>query len=146
MLKTVKSMQELDFAKLADVYADQIKQPSEQEDFYLYLVDFFNDPNMVYHIWEDGGEYLCALRTEPYKDGLLVAGLHTKCRYRNKGYAKLLLSEVYEFYGVSMYSHVEKRNIPSVRAPLACGFEKILDHAVFIDGSVSWNSFTLFHK
>lgn len=146
MLMTVKSMSELNSDKLLEVYLDELSTRREQEQFYLYLLDFFHDSEARYHVWNVGGEHLCALRTEPYQDGVLIAGLHTQTGYRNRGYAKLLLSAVCDSFDMPIYAHVEKRNIPSMRAHLSCGFCEILDYAVFIDGSVSRNSCTLCFK
>lgn len=143
MLITAKSMRELDFQKLLNVYSDELTTRKEQEMFYLYLLDFFCDSNVEYHIWFVDGEYRCALRTEPYRDGCLVAGLHTAVDQRCCGYAKRLISAVCDCCNVPIYAHVEKRNIPSLRVHLSCGFREIHDYAVFIDGSVSWNSCTL---
>lgn len=147
MLVTVKSMEEVNFDLLLSVYGDELKTRREQDNFYFYLLDFFKDASSQYHIWEVDGEYLCVLRTEKYRDGRLIAGLHTHVGKRGRGYAKLLLSAVCDSCSEPIYAHVEKRNTPSMRAHLSCGFQEILDYAVFIDGSVSWNSSTLcMHK
>ena len=146
MLMTAKSMKELNFGKIMDVYTDSFKGRNEQEDFYLYLLDFFKGLDARYYIWEVDDEYFVVLRMEVYKDGFLLSGLHTKKRDRNRGFAKLLLKAVCDLYDMPVYSHVDKRNIPSMRTHLSCGFQKILDYAVFIDGSVSWNSCTLCYK
>ena len=41
------------------------------------------------------------------------------------------------------YSHVDKRNTPSLRLHEKLGFEISLDHAVYVDGSVYSSSVTL---
>lgn len=147
MLMTVKSLGELNADKLLEVYLDELTERREQERFYIYLLDFFSISGARYHIWDADGEYRCALRTEAYRDGYLITGLHTHPEYRSRGYAKSLLSAVCgslrQMHDAPIYSHVDKRNTSSMRVHLACGFREILDHAVFIDGSVSWNSYTL---
>ena len=35
-----------------------------------------------------------------------------------------------------VYSHISRDNAPSIAAHTACGFQKILDHAIYLDGSV----------
>ncbi len=41
-----------------------------------------------------------------------------------------------------IYSHIARDNIASVRLHRSCGFEKLLDHAVYVDGSVTHNCCT----
>lgn len=150
MLRCIRSISQLDFEQLSAVYRDELPTRREQEEFYQYLLDFFADPDSLYYIWENDGQYICALRAESYKDGYLIAGLHCRKEYRNEGFAKKLIAAACkELKGNSMtpiYSHVDKRNNPSLRTHAACGFRQELDYAAFIDGSVSWSSCTLCMK
>ncbi|MBP3672329.1 MAG: GNAT family N-acetyltransferase [Oscillospiraceae bacterium] len=162
MLIIAKSMKDLSFSALMEIYIEgnmengQDNYPEEPEyrqimlaeqDFYNYLSQvFFRTDGAVYLIWEERGKYVSALRLEPYQDGLLLEALETAPDQRQKGYAKtLILAALGEFDGKKIYSHVSKRNTPSIRTHEVCGFEKILDHAVYADGSVLRSSVTYCH-
>jgi L-amino acid N-acyltransferase YncA len=45
-----------------------------------------------------------------------------------------------------VYSHIERNNLASVRAHEKCGFKKITNFAVLLDGSVSQNADTYLRK
>ena len=66
---------------------------------------------------------------------------------RRKGYAGALIRAVQEMLlsrgPVRLYAHVAKHNTPSLRTHSACGFQKIQDSAVYIDGSADSRSVTL---
>ena len=162
MLIIAKSMKDLSFSALMEIYIEdnmengQDNYPEEPEyrqimlaeqDFYNYLSQvFFRTDGAVYLIWEERGKYVSALRLEPYQDGLLLEALETAPDQRQKGYAKTLIqAALQEFDGKKIYSHVSKRNTPSIRTHEVCGFEKILDHAVYADGSVLRSSVTYCH-
>lgn len=163
MLILARSLGELSFEKLMEVYAEGNLEngaqfwPEEPEGrrlqlaeqgFYQYLQeDFFRTPGAVYAVWQENGEYVSALRLEPYQDGLLLEALETAPNKRRMGYAKKLIQAVLIYLkcrGVGkVYSHVGKRNTASQAAHAACGFQKALDYAVYVDGSVSRRSDTL---
>lgn len=118
-----------------------------EEDFLSYLRDvFFKSRFAIYAVWSVDGVYKAALRLEPYRDGLLLEGLETAPEARRKGYATKLLSYVLshlqdcEFSYV--YSHVHKRNLSSVSLHKKIGFQIISDMAVYIDGTVTQQSYT----
>lgn len=159
MLRVIKSMKELDFSALMEVYAEGNLEngaefwPDEPEGqqllkaeqaFYQYLREcFFAVEGAMYCIWEENGRYVSALRLEPYQDGLLLEALETAPEKRRRGYARMLIRAV--LAGLSnqrIYSHVGKWNTASIKTHEACGFRKILDHAVYADGSVMTNSST----
>ena len=153
MIKVISSVKSLDFRQLTDVYADELfGQKSNQkileaeQDFYQFLFDFFKIQNAFYALWVIDGQYLAALRMEPYQDGVLLAGLHTAPGSRRKGYAENLLQAVFVYLQQAgckkIYSHIRNGNIPSVMLHKKCGFEKILDYAAYIDGSVDHRSAT----
>ena len=159
MLRLAKKYSELDFAQLMEVYgegnrengAELYPRLSEYEqllraeqDFSAYLrEDFFKAEGAYYAVWVENGQYLSALRLEPFGEGMLLEALETRPDRRRKGYATKLLLAVLELETRKIYSHVSKKNVPSLRTHEKCGFRKILDHSVYIDGSVSTNAVTL---
>lgn len=159
MLKLYDSMNGLRFMNLMDVYSESNRLNAEdqfdymdineaviqvEKDFYSYLSQvFFTTPGALYAVWEERGRYICALRLEPYMDGYLLEGLETAPEYRKMGYASCLIRRVLEHCDRTVYSHVHKKNRPSLLTHKTCGFVECLDHAVYIDGSVNWNSVTL---
>ena len=162
MLKIVRKMNDLSFGKLMEVYIEgnlengQDMWPDEPEsrqialaeqEFYNYLQQvFFKTSGAQYLIWEENGSYVSALRLEPYQDGLLLEALETVPEARRRGYAAQLMYAALESVGnVKVYSHVHKRNLASLRTHEKCGFVRILDHAVYADGSVNDVCSTLCH-
>lgn len=162
MLKIAYSASELDFDQLCQVYEQSCTETGALEypdlsanerllsafqDLYGQVRCFYRIKNAFYAVWIEGGRYVSALRIEPYKDGFLLTGLETAPEVRGKGYATSLtgavLSELAKKGSVSVYSHVGKRNTSSVAVHKACGFQKHLDHAVYLDGSVSTDAYTL---
>lgn len=161
-LIVAKSMRDLFFGKLMDVYAEGNQEngrdlwPDEPEgrqialaeqEFYQYLQQvFFRTKDARYLILEEDNRYISALRLEPYQDGLLLEALETAPAYRQKGYGAHLMQAAIETVGTTkVYSHVAKRNTASLRTHEKCGFVKILDHAVYADGSVNDVCCTLCH-
>ena len=163
MLKVAKQLNQLAFSKLMAVYTQSNQDNGAQyypgktasmqlmeaeQDFYAYLQEsFFRERDNCYALWEDCGRYLSAVRLERYKDGYLLAGLETNPDHRRKGYASRLICEVCDYLHRNgekrLYAHIEKDNTASLRTHEKCGFVKILDHAVYIDGSVSTDAVTL---
>ena len=154
MLVFAKRFGDISFEKLMKVYRDSCREnglefwPMEtperqvalaEQDFYDYLIrSFFPVEGAVYAILQMNERYVSALRLEPYRDGLLLEALETAPDCRCKGYAKNLIQAVLDQYaGVKIYSHVDKRNLPSLRTHETCGFRRILEYAVYIDGSVN---------
>ncbi len=163
MLKIVNRMNDFSFGKLMEVYEEgnlengQDMWPDEPEgrqialaeqEFYSYLQQvFFKTEGAVYLIWEEQGVYVSALRLEPYQDGLLLEALETAPRYRNMGYGVRLVSAAVAYAnGKKIYSHVSRKNIPSLRTHEKCGFVKVSDHALYADGSVDDRCCTLCHE
>lgn len=164
MLKVIRSLKELDFHQLMQVYIEGNREngaefypnlPENQQllqaeqDFYAYLREFFTDPCTLYAVWAPEGVYVAALRLEPYADGLLLAGLETAPQYRKSGYATALVKQTLENLSVqekvNVYSHVSKKNAASLAVHAACGFTRVSEHAVYVDGSVSHSSCTLLY-
>ena len=109
MLIWAHKMAELNFESLMQVYwegnrdngmrfythleQDQAHKRAEQ-DFYNYLADdFFAHRGARYAIWAEKEQYICALRLEPWEDGLLLQALETHPDHRRRGYAKQLITE-----------------------------------------------------
>ena len=159
MLILVNKMRDLSFSRLMDIYAEGNEENGRElwpnltdnerilraeQAFYQYLnEDFFKTEGAMYAIWEEKGVYVGALRLEPYEDGLLLEALETAPEYRKKGYACKLIEAVKEQFSGKIYSHVGKRNTASLRTHEKCGFQKCLDYAVYVDGTVARNAFTL---
>lgn len=160
MLEWKKSMRQICFRKLMEVYEEGNRENAgvfyseesadrglalAEEDFYQYLNEvFFQTPDAVYAVWTDQGQYVSALRLEPYQDGLLLEALETRPDMRERGYASALIRAVQqELAGdTKVYSHVWKRNIASCRTHECCGFRQVLDYSVGIDGSVNSGNVT----
>lgn len=160
MLKLFHKLRELDFEQLMAVYEEGNREnaveffPDDTPDVQLerakqsfeeYLrEDFFRVPGAFYAVWEQGGEYVSALRLEPYEDGWLLEALETKPLERRKGYAaQLIAAAIEKIPNGPVYSHVGKRNAASMAVHLKCGFIKILDHAKYVDGTITHYSVTL---
>ncbi len=118
-----------------------------EQDLYVEVKCFFQDKSAFYAVWELDHRYSSVLRMEPYLDGFLLEGLETAKEERGKGYATKLVCSVLSMLSqqekMTVYSHIDKKNYPSIAVHLAAGFEKIRDCAVFADGSVSQNAFTM---
>lgn len=159
MLHLVKRYSELRFSQLMEVYEEGNLENAQafwpdlseneqilraEQEFGAYLrEDFFKNDGAYYALWEENGKYRSALRLEPYEDGMLLEALETRPDCRGKGYATMLMQAVLAIETRKIYSHVSKKNTASLRTHEKCGFQKILDHAVYVDGSVSTNSVTL---
>lgn len=163
MLKIARSLGQLDFSALMNVYAEgnilngKAFYPNEsaqqqlcnaEQDFYHYLKSvFFRQCDSWYAIWESQGRYVSALRVEPYSDGYLLCALETASDVRQRGYAVTLVSTVQKHLAKQgsgvLYSHVSKTNAASLAVHRKCGFQIVMDHAVYSDGSVLQNCYTL---
>lgn len=160
MQKIAKKLGELSFSQLMEIYVEgnrengEEKYPEEpeyrqlelaEEDFRQYLAeDFFCHTGAFYVVWEENGQYISALRMERYRDGLLLEALETRPDRRRQGYGEKLIRSAQSLPEVGkVYSHVSKRNRPSMAIHKKCGFRVIADHAVYIDGSVNSRAVTL---
>ena len=160
MLILARSLRDFSFSKLMDVYIEGNMENAEEcwpelddgqkllraeQEFYQYLTDvFFRTPEAVYAIWEERGNYISALRLEPYRDGRLLEALETAPSRRRQGYGVQLIKAVQEqFPNQRIYSHVGKKNVASLRVHEKCGFRRISEYAAYIDGSVNQRACTL---
>lgn len=159
MLQIFYEARELDFEKLCAVYRESILQEANETynkeecaaalhraetDFEAYIREvFFQLTGAFYAVWTEDGQYLAALRMEPYRDGYLLTSLETAPDHRRRGYAEKLVLEVAAFIGKTVYAHVHKKNTASLAFHHKCGFQQIFDYAVFLDGTVSQRAWTL---
>ena len=162
MLILATSLRQIRFRELMEVYADSNEEKASdwpdlprgfalnlaEQDFRQYLDEvFFRTPGALCALWEEDGRYVSALRLEPYKDGYLLEALETHPLFRRKGYAVKLIQAVQPHIGsVRIYSHVNKRNLASLKTHERCGFKPQSDHAVYINGSVDYRCSTLLYQ
>lgn len=162
MLVLAKKLHQLNFRQLMEVYVEGNEENGEdmwpelnreqrllraEQAFYQYLAEgFFPVPSAVYAIWEENGKYVSALRLEPYEDGLLLEALETAPQCRRRGYGEKLIRAVQDAFPQKIYSHVSKKNAPSLAIHKKCGFRQVLDYAKYIDGSVARNAVTLQYR
>ena len=163
MLHIIRSVRELPYSQWMEIYYES-NQRSGREDYpecsqerqilnaeqdhYQYLREvFFATDGAFCAGWNIDGRYVAALRIEPYRDGYLLAALETAPAYRRRGYAtaliKATLSYLESIGSFPVYAHVAKKNAPSLAAHRSCGFSVLSDYAVYIDGSVLRDSYTL---
>lgn len=161
MLEIINSVRRMDFRQLIQVYEESLKKEGmerypdldvnrqlleAEQDFYRFLTDFLHMSGALYALWTVDGIYRAALRIEPYKDGVLITGLETAPDCRRRAYASSLIEAVLRYVsqnGINkVYSHISNQNIASVMTHQKCGFRKISDCAVFLDGSVNRKSST----
>ena len=165
MLHIITSQKELAFAEIKRIYCESILEQGSRDymgfpgnqrlleaerDFYFYLKDFLKQKDSFLTLWAPEKTAVAALRCEPYRDGFLIEGLETAPDSRNRGYASHLLNATIcyldSFGSVSVYSHIAKDNHRSVRVHEKCGFQKISDMAVYIDGSADFRCNTYCYK
>lgn len=145
MLKIIRSLSDLDTEQLLEVCKED-KLDAEELLSYLYD-DFFRQKDAFYAVWASQGQYKAALRIEPYADGLLLEALSTAPNERRKGYGCMLVAEVLQFLSTLpykvVYSHISKKNVPSLELHKKCGFQLFSDSAKYIDGTVTQKSCTM---
>lgn len=161
MLISVDSFEKLDYSALFEVYIEGNKEngayfwpeetPEKQmelavEKFRSYLIeDFYGKAHGTYYIWKEAEGFVSALRLEQHPEGMLMEALETHPNHRRRGYAKKLIAAVLAQLpvGTRVYSHVNKRNTPSLATHQSCGFSKALDYAVCFDGTVCDHEVTM---
>ncbi len=142
MLVLTESFKQLDLEKIHSVYGQPVSAAS-----YDFYVDFFGEKDTFCAAWVVDGKYCSVLRIQKYLDGVLLTGLETAPDERQKGYGYSLVMEVIgllERRGCHrIYSHVDKKNLPSQRLHEKCGFFVLRDSARLLDGTVTTNMNTL---
>ena len=77
----------------------------------------------------------------------MIEALETVPDERRKGYASQLITETLSFLRSKnirkVYSHIDKRNVESLRVHIKCGFQRTAESATYIDGTVTQKSCTL---
>lgn len=153
MLYLARSLSQLHFGSLMAVYADANREngreawPEEpemrqiqlaEEEFYRYLSQvFFKTPGAICAVWEENGtvRQRPALGAVPGRASAGSAG--NRPGAATKGLCRGLIEAVQTYLGEGgkLYSHVDKRNLPSLKTHEKCGFRRIADIAVYVDGS-----------
>ena len=111
-----------------------------EQDGYL-LGEFFRVPGALCCLWMVEGRCVSMLRLEPWRDGFLLTGLETLPGERRRGYAAALLTAVQahlmDMNIQRLYSHIDYRNVPSIRVHEMSGFRRISDTAHLLDGTIT---------
>lgn len=155
------NLDSLDFQQLKAIYAEGIEEngayfypdASKEDqlalstrDFWEYLTsNYFLAPENRYWIWTESEQYISALRLEAYSDGLLLEALETRPAFRQMGYAKKLINAALAQLpvGTKVYSQISKHNDASLATHYSCGFSKLMDYAVDLDGTIVKEDITL---
>ena len=145
MLKLVNTMCDLDSEQLLAIYQECAL---DVNDFLSYLrEEFFRQTDAVYAVWVEDAMYKSAMRLERWGDGLLLHSLETVPYERRKGYAYNLLIHFLDYIRTTeckvIYSHIDKKNHPSIELHKKCGFQMYSDSARYLDGTVTRNSCTM---
>lgn len=160
MVKIITRYDQLNMRQYLDVMEDSIHADAEiiwfhrpiesailceEQSVRSYLLNhFFGKEDCVCLVWEEDGVYVSALRMEPFRDGLILTALETKPDCRRRGYAQKLVQSAMEYAaGRKVYAHISKKNKASLALHKKAGFQKILDHAVYLDGDISTSSITM---
>ena len=154
MLKICNTFHELDIPALLEIYSestekkvhyDGVSRFQAEEEFIEYLKDdFFSSNGAFYAVLIKDHVSVCALRAEPWCDGLLLSGLETRPDSRGNGFAtQLLQMTLAHIKETPAYVHVHKKNAKSLAVHKKCGFEITKDFARLLDGAVSGQYYTL---
>jgi len=145
MLVSVNKYWDLDVTAISLIY--------ETEKLQDLLCDIGS--SLKYHngrifFWQVEGEYVSALRTEPYEDGYLLFGLQTRKVCRHRGYGTQLVlavcSQIQRDSKKPVYVHIEKKNIASIKLHRNIGFQICAEYGKLIDGTVSHRYYTFTYK
>ena len=149
MLRVITTYADLDGPRLMAVYAESNLENTDhffpdmedktlavrkvEEGFLRFLRDeFFAWPGPAYFVLEEAGEWVSALRLNELSPGFYyLEALETRPDRRRQGCAGRLLREVVDHLKAKgpfrIRDCVSKRNEPSVRTHLACGFTIVSD-------------------
>jgi len=162
MLRLFHSTAGLSYSALMQVYQQSVIAAGRQDypmlsateqiiqaenDLFAYLkIMFQSDPKALCAVWQEDGVYKAALRLEAYRDGMLLNSLETSPGDRRQGYAfKLIRSVLQHLSHEIIYAHIDKSNFASIALHEKCGFTKVMEHAVLLDGSVVYHDYTFCH-
>ena len=154
MIKICYTFQELNTPALLEIYSESIERRrlsegisrfQAEDEFVDYLKDdFFMAKGSFYAVLIMDQVPVCALRAEPWCDGLLLSGLETRPDSRGNGFAtQLLQMTLAHIKETPAYVHVHKKNAKSLAVHKKCGFEITKDFARLLDGAVSGQYYTL---
>ena len=117
----------------------------EEASFGEFLKGFFTKPGNTYWILAENGVWISALRLSEIEEGFYyLEALETRPDRRKKGYAAKLLNSVIETLkqqgSFRICDCVHKRNLPSVRTHLRCGFSIVSEtgHDYISDQDADW--------
>ena len=157
MIQVFTSLEQLDFFELTRLYKSDIEEAGlldypeldqderrfcAENDFYLYLQDYFFQNGGRYCIVIEQGHYISAVRFEQYQDGELLNALITDEAYRRRGYASMLLEAVLFQFATPIYSHIYINNTASILLHQKMGFRKLYDYSFMLDGTVRTDHIT----
>ena len=147
MLHIITSYADLDGPRLMTVYAESNYENTDcffpdmtdkalavkkvEEGFLQFLrEEFFAGPGPAYYVLEEAGEWVSALRMNELQPGFYyLEALETRPGYRRQGCAVRLLQAVMAHLKdrgpFRLCDCVSKRNEPSIRTHLACGFRVV---------------------
>ena len=149
MLILIDSPAHPQFPSVMALYAASRERDSlgDETAVYEFFLDFFSQKNAFCAAWLEENTCCSVLRIQSFQGGVLVTGVETIPQKRRRGYACKLLSAVLDYLkqrGIEkIYSHVDRKNIASIRLHEKCGFYKLRDTARLLDGSVTTKMHTL---
>ena len=168
MLLKLNRYSDVDPGKLMDLYAEGNLENAEdfypdmdrneavkkvEAGFLSYLEqDFFRSTNPSYWVLEEDGQWVSALRLNRLQpDFYYLEALETRPDFRRKGYAARLLSEVIDVLkkkgSFRLCDCVSKRNEPSLRTHLKCGFEIVSEEGYdYLSGEASSRHYGLCYR
>lgn len=150
MVTVIRKMGQLPFSALMEIYAqsnaaaarEQWPELSEMEglyraelEFYQYLrQDFFTQGDSFYVLeWEET-KPVAAARMERWRTGWLLEGLETHPDFRGRGSACRVLGAAVAQVTETVYAHVARDNLVSLRVHEKCGFQ-VTEGTAMVDGS-----------
>ena len=159
MLQIIHNIQQISYSALMLVCRESIIHSGKQNypgfseaeqliqaenDLYDYLTTMFQtDSKAICAVWVAEGSYKAILRLEEYRDGLLLNSLETAPEARRKGYGSLLVQNtLLQFPNINIYCHIHRNNKASIALHEKCGFCKIADSSLLLDGSFVRNYYT----
>ena len=168
MLLQLNAYSEVDPGKLMELYAEGNLENAEdlypdmgkdesvkkvEADFLTYLQqDFFRSTMPTYWILEENGQWVSALRLNRLRPELYyLQALETRPDSRRKGYAARLINEVIdrlkEEGPFRICDCVNKRNVPSLRTHLKCGFEIVSEEGYdYLSGETSQRHYGMCYR
>lgn len=149
MLIIYRNASDIDVNELFRIYCDSSQHDERANDMAVYdMLDYIRtmlqtDHESMCAAWLVQERLVAFLRLEGYCDGVLITALKTVSCEQGKGYATSLVKAILALLaGRKVYAHIHNNNYASIAVHQKCGFRRILDHAKYLDGSVSADSGT----